>query len=318
MNEKLRVLFKTILFYSPKFISRKISKIKNKREIKIATDRYKRIKISKQELEDKINSLNIDSDVMLHTSMMNVGRFQGGVKFVTETIINKVDISKHTLLVSALPFRGSFKNYLEEKPVFDVKRSPIAMGAINERIAEMPNAQRSIHPTHSVVAIGKNADKYVYEHHLDKTPFGPHSPYYKLLENRGKLLLLGAKLNNLTFVHIIEDMLGDTFPYKYYETKRYLIDCIDENGSVIKVETPCHNVRLGTRRNLNVFYGRLVEEKIIKPIPLGDSEIILLDAYKFTLFYLCQLEKGFSSYGKHKVTKELINKIEFIKSQLKQ
>lgn len=304
------------MYYSPVCLRRYLHQIVEKREIRDGVARAKRTKVSKEELEEKIEALHLNGDVMLHSSIMNIGKLQGGSKFVVEKILEKVDVSKHTLIVSALPFRGIFKEYLETKPVFDVRYAPIAMGAINEYIALLPGCKRSLHPTHSVVAIGRFAEEYTATHQLDETPFGVHSPYSKLIKYRAKVILLGATLNNLTMIHAIEDLLGELYPFKIYEKKLYNVDCINQEGKHITVHTTCHNPLIGIYRDLSFMHNDLIRNGIMEAVPLGEAELCVLDAYRFCIYYLDLMASGYSIYGRFKASAQLKDFISKVKNKI--
>lgn len=312
MNRQLKIIIKLVLYFSPKCIKERLHNIQEKKEMKEGLERAKRTKVKKEELLSILDNLELNSDVMLHTSIINVGKIEGGAKFIANTIVERVVGSYHTLIVSALPYRGAFKEYLKDKPVFDVRTAPIAMGSVNERLGGLPEAHRSIHPTHSVIALGKKAEDYVCEHHLDTTPFGIHSPYFKLLENNAKILMLGATLNNLTYVHAIEDLIGDVHPIKCYGKEKYQVDCIDQNGHALKVSTTYHNPIKGIIRDLSPLHDDLLKEGAMVAFPFGEAEIMLIDVKKFTRFYLNQLLRGRSIYGRHHVSAELQKRIEYL------
>ena len=316
MNRNLKIAAKIALFYSPEFIRKRVAKSNAKHEIARALTIAHRTTVTQDEIADALNHFSFDSDIMLHSSLVNIGKIKGGAKGTTNTIINKIDISQHTLLISALPYRGNFASWLKEDWVFDVRTAPIAMGAINERIANMKEAYRSIHPTHSVVAIGAKAKEYTCEHHMGQTPFSSYSPYYKLIKNHGKVLLFGTKLNNMTLVHAIEDMLGEAHPVKVYEKKQYDIKCIDYNGNSLIVHTPVHSRFQGLFRDGMRMYETLVESDAIKSVKIGESEISMVDCYGYTMTYLGFLASGRSIYGTHHVTNKLLQKIEEVKMSL--
>lgn len=316
MNRKLKACVKFVLYYSPSCLQHRLQRIVEKRELQAGMQRMKRTKISKEELEEKINALNLGGDVMLHTSMLNIGKLQGGAKFIVQKLIDKIDLSENTLLVPALPFQGSFKKYLERKPLFDVRNAPVAMGAINEYIALLPGARRSMHPTHSVVALGAGAEEYTSTHHLDKTPFGEHSPYYKLIKHRTKVVLFGATLNNLTVIHAVEDLLGELNPFNVYDKKRYAADCIDKDGKHLTVYTTCHAPLLGMRRDASFLYDDMVRQGVMEVVPLGEAELCTIDAYKFCIFYLDKLASGCSIYGKFKPSARLKDYISALKKKI--
>ena len=317
MKDSLIRTAKYIYYYLPEGLKSKITKKKQERDLQAALERAKRVKVSKEEVEKIIQSLDIgDCDVILHSSTMNIGKIQGGVKWITKCLFEKVGLSEHALLVSALPYRGRFKDYLEKGVEFDVRTAPIAMGGINEYIGSLSEAHRSIHPTHSIVAVGKGAEEYVGNHHLDKTPFGPNSPYYKIIKNRGKAVMFGASLDNFTCVHVIEDMLGDLHPVKVYAPKRYKVKCVDSMGNELSVETPSHDALKGTIRQMMPLKPKLLKRGIMKTWPIGDSDIEVIDLYEFAIFYLEEIKNGNTIYGKSKVSPQLKEKIEELEKTL--
>ena len=312
----IKLIVKYILAYSPQWIKIPIRSVLKKIEIRNAIKRQKRTKVSKAYIHKIINNLQLDCDVMLHTSKINIGELEGGTEFTAKEILNKVDIQHHTLLVSALPYRGSFADYLKKNIIFDVRTAPIAMGAINKYIASFPNAERSIHPTHSVVAIGKDAKYYTEDHQLDETPFGLHSPYFKLIKNKGKVLLFGATLNNLTCICAIEDMLGEPYADFIYSPKKYKIECVNQNGTHFYVNTRCHDPRKAIKRSLLFIHDDLISKGIMKTYPIGEAEVSVIDIYKFAIYYLKLLDSGHSNRGKIKISAELHRKIEQTLSEL--
>ena len=78
-------------------------------------------------------------------------------------------------------------------------------GAIGEAVRQQPDAVRSCHPTHSWVGIGAGAAGLLDGHHVSRTPCGTESPYFRLMEQSGAILLLGVGVNSITNVHAVED-----------------------------------------------------------------------------------------------------------------
>jgi aminoglycoside 3-N-acetyltransferase len=269
--------------------------------------RYRRTKVKKDDIITIFDRLNLDNDIFLHTSTISIGKINAGIKELSELILEKADINKNTLLISALPFRGRSKEYLDKRPVFDVKNSPVEMGAINEYLSFLPGALRSLHPTHSVVAIGPKASYYISEHHFDITPFGMHSPYYKLIDNDAKILMFGAGLKYLTFIHVIEDILYDCFPVDPYLKKIYTVKVISASGDVVMVDTKCHDP-FKARDPLKLL-PYFIKYNAIERYSIGESEILLLDAKKVVYSYLMALLDGISIFGKFVIKKEMKKKI---------
>lgn len=90
-------------------------------------------------------------------------------------------------------------------PAFDPSRAGVyrGFGLLNAFLAAHPLAQRSGHPDASMVAIGKRAGRLVTPHPLDSA-YGPGSPLERFLEDRGRVLMLGAPPDSLTVLHYAE------------------------------------------------------------------------------------------------------------------
>lgn len=307
MDARLKRIAKCIKYFSPSWIKKYIEKKANKKQLEDGILRYKKFKIKKEEVIEVLDKIDFNHDIMLHTSMLNLGHISGGTKFVTDELLSRMKATDHTLLVSALPYFGAFADYLHEGMIFDTRTAPVAMGEINSRISKLPEALRSCHPTHSVVAVGKDAHYYTSTHHFDITPFGKGSPYYKIIKNRGKILLFGATMNNLTMVHAIEDALGDKHPVKdIYSKKIFNIDCITQTGEPVTVVTPYHNTwRSIFRRDIMLEDG--LSKGYISRFKLGDGYVIVVDAYLYAVNYLKKMKQGQDQHGKCKPLPNEIN-----------
>jgi aminoglycoside 3-N-acetyltransferase len=72
---------------------------------------------------------------------------------------------------------------------------------------------RSLHPTHSVCALGPLAASITSEHHVGNTTCGARSPFARMAELDTVIIGLGKPYYHvLTQVHAAEDLLGDRFP----------------------------------------------------------------------------------------------------------
>lgn len=299
MNSRIKHLAKLVLYLAPDRLNKYLHKKIDARRLEESMARYKRCKVSKEEVQAVLDQIDFDRDIMLHTSTMNIGHIAGGAKWLAEEIIRRMDLTKHTLIVSALPYFGAFAEFLKDDMVFDVHTAPIAMGAVNERMGARPDAYRSAHPTHSVVAIGKDAEFYAGTHHLDLTPFGPNSPYWKLIQRGAHVLLFGATFNNVTFIHAVEDALGDEYPVKKIYSKHiYNVNCVTQTGRKVTVRTPVHNALTCITRDSNFLFGDSVDNGIARCWKLGEGYVCDVDSIAFSRRYIELLQKGVSIYGR--------------------
>jgi aminoglycoside 3-N-acetyltransferase len=98
-------------------------------------------------------------------------------------------------------------------PAFDPARSRATRdnGYWPELLRTTPGALRSGNPGASMAALGGQAEWFTADHALDYG-YGPQSPLGKLVESRGKVLMLGAPLDTMTILHHAEHLAD--FPDK--------------------------------------------------------------------------------------------------------
>src|SRR5271167_1999202 len=84
-----------------------------------------------------------------------------------------------TLVMPAFVLGGRLydkKDYFQ-KHAFDVKRTPSEMGLLSEIFRRTPGVLRSLHPTHSVCAIGPLAERLTATQQLPATRTGAGTPF---------------------------------------------------------------------------------------------------------------------------------------------
>lgn len=180
-------------------------------------------------IKEDLSNLGIKKgdDVIVHSAYKKLGGVDGGIETVINALISTVGDSG-TLLFPTLSHR--FVNPLPpvNNPVFDVKNTPSCVGAMPNVFMTFEGVRRSLHPTHSVAALGARRDEYINGHEFDDEPVGVNSPFYKLGQLGGKVLFLGCSTDSNTSMHGVEEYAGT--PYILSEdTKRYVI--IDEAGN---------------------------------------------------------------------------------------
>jgi aminoglycoside 3-N-acetyltransferase len=133
--------------------------------------------------------------LLLHSSLSSLGHVEGGADTVIAALIEALD-PEATLVVPTF-------NYSLEDGVFDPVSIPSQTGAITEALRKWPQAIRSLHPTYSVAAIGKNA-RELTRGHWKVEPVGIDSPIDRLARAGGYVLLLGVKHDSNSSVHVGE------------------------------------------------------------------------------------------------------------------
>jgi aminoglycoside 3-N-acetyltransferase len=185
------------------------------------------------------------------------------------------------LLFPCWHFNYKAEEYLEnEKNVFNVKRSPTVMGLLPEIARRIKGAQRSLHPTSSVVAIGPDAVELIRDHHLSEYPCGLQSPFYRIFDFKGKILGLGEKPEtSLSFVHCVEDELQDQFPIRTRTEKVYGAKVIDATGQTIIVNTRAAHKNIANR-NIKGFFDKFVNKSECRVLKRKATWFYIADSRK--------------------------------------
>ncbi|HUI25746.1 MAG TPA: AAC(3) family N-acetyltransferase [Candidatus Kryptonia bacterium] len=223
--------------------------------------------------------------VIVHASMTRLGLVSGGAPTVLAAIRELVG-KNGTVLVPTIHLRVPAVEHFARDQLFDVRSSPSVMGAIAEALRGLPEARRSLHPTHSAAAVGSQAEYLTGDHHKAEMPFGPCSPYYRLGELSGKIILLGVPLANMTNFHVVEDTLGDEFPYPVYMPEPVQARVRDYTGKEFRMTTRIHNPEISKRRRCNEMEGALVACNVAQVGQVGAGRTIVLDAARLNTVLL--------------------------------
>jgi aminoglycoside 3-N-acetyltransferase len=146
--------------------------------------------------------------LLAHSSLRSLGVSLNGAETVIEGLLNALG-ADGTLLMPAL----SYETVTPQHPHFDVNKTPSNVGALPEFFRLREGTLRSVHPTHSVCAVGRFASQIIEHHIEDTTPCGVNSPFRLLPNYNGQILMLGCGLEPNTSMHAIEELVEP--PYLY-------------------------------------------------------------------------------------------------------
>ena len=167
--------------------------------------------------------------VMVHTSFKALGPVPGGIETVVQGFLLAIG-PEGTLLMPALSWA------LRPPEIFNARLTPTNVGAIPEYFRTRAGTRRSVHPTHSACAIGRRTHELLDDHGLDFTPCGIHSPFRKLAETNGKIVMLGCGLKPNTTIHALEESANP--PYLYGPSSAFTIT--DPQGNTFQKEYRTH------------------------------------------------------------------------------
>ncbi len=115
-----------------------------------------------------------------------------------------LDEGKETLALTVIqPVEATREHVLPFDPASS--RAIRDNGALMELVRTLPGARRSANPGASCAAIGRRAEWLTSDHSIDYG-YGEHSPFAKLVEVGGKVLMLGATSDHMTLLHHAEHL----------------------------------------------------------------------------------------------------------------
>jgi aminoglycoside 3-N-acetyltransferase len=215
--------------------------------------------------------------VMVHSGISHLGKIAGGPRTVFELIRERIGDEGH-VLYPVFPFDTLMYHYLKTRPTFDVRTAPTKMGALTEYALKSSGGLRSVHPSHSVLAFGPHRAEFVNKHHLCPAPFTDQSPFARLVDVQGKILLLGVGLNSTTSFHRTEDRLGERFPVKVYHSEAFQVACVDDKGMSCNVDTRAHDPFVSRIRDCNLVRAAFLGAGVLREVPVGSGVVGMIDA----------------------------------------
>jgi aminoglycoside 3-N-acetyltransferase len=210
------------------------------------------------------------SRVLVHSSLSSFGHVEGGAGTVIDALLKAVG-SSGTVLVPTLTATAQHSS--QNPPVFDATNTPCWTGRIPETFRMRPEAIRSLHPTHSVAALGAEADELTRDHTYSVSPCDELSPYGKLAQDEsGFVLLLGVGHKSNTTFHHIEELAGAEYHMQRDLAKATII----ANGEEVQRNYMLH--QWGTPRQFEIMEPLYIERGIQQTAQIGKARVSLVQS----------------------------------------
>ncbi len=171
----------------------------------------------KEQLKKDLQNMGLKPTdaLMVHSSMKSIGAVNGGADVVVDAFMEY--LSEGLLMMPT----HTWKQMSEEYNVFDPETEPGCVGIIPNIFKDREGVVRSLHPTHSIAAYGKNAVEYIKGEEELNTPCAPGGCWDRLRAVNAKILLVGVTHARNTFIHAIEEVFDvpERFtekPYVHY------------------------------------------------------------------------------------------------------
>jgi aminoglycoside 3-N-acetyltransferase len=213
--------------------------------------------------------------VFVHSGLSRLGTVDGGAPTVLAAFEDVLG-PDGLIAMPSFPYVGGTLEHLQSGAVFDVRESPSKMGALTERLRVQPGTVRSLHPTHPVCARGPGAEALVAGHDRAATPFGPDSPFGRMVERGMQQVWLGVDITTFTIYHTFEALEGDSFPFRVLLDEPFEARCVDEQGQERSVPTLVHDPIVSSRKDKarTEMRARLLASGALRKAALGRGEVL--------------------------------------------
>jgi len=240
--------------------------------------------ITKQEIISGLLKLGLTqgSIALVHSSLSSFGYVDGGVDIVIDALLEIVG-EEGTIMVPTLT--GNSQQNAIIPPIFDPINTPCWTGKIPEAFRHRKTAARSLHPTHSVAAIGKLAKYLIASHETCETPCSIKSPYGKLVKLGGYILLIGCMHSSSTILHLVEEVANS--PY-HLQSDWIDAQLVQPNSTTKLIRCKIH--LWGWDRDFNKIDTLLSDAGIMRISKIGKSTVRLIAARPMVELVLRELE----------------------------
>lgn len=236
--------------------------------------------------------------VFVGSAIKPLGFVEGGAEAVVDLLIDLV-VHRHggTLAMPALTMQGgTMLSHVRSGFITDQAHSPSGAGQITEAFRQRPGVIRSLHPTHSVCALGPRAVWLTQNHHRDPRVCGPETPYGHLVEAEALIVALGLDRFKITNCHSPEDLLPN-YPRRVYTLESpHIVPVRDSAGVVHHLPLMVHDpsafrVRIDQPEGIalnNAVRAWMISRGIVQQWPTGATTSMTMRAHEFHLG-LCEL-----------------------------
>lgn len=222
-----------------------------------------------------------DSTVIIHSGISDLTKVGFDPWEFCELI--SVFLSNGTIIMPTM----TWKTVTPQNPVFDVRNSPSHTGMLTEAFRTNFASHRSLHPTHSVAAVGERAAFFLGQHHLSGTPCSKNSPY-GLIANSNHIentyvVFINVGFESCTFIHFFEE---ETAINIYLKSEEEQYELISFDGASLPFRLRRHK---STPRNFQQI-GHWLAAKGRLSVTTSDNGISLICA-KAADIALCVRQK---------------------------
>lgn len=216
--------------------------------------------------------------LVVHSSWRVLNGFRGNPAQFCAALRQAVGEAGRVVMPSLTYHNMSSAEFLATGKPMDARRSPSAMGLLTEVFRRGKGVVRSLSPTHPLLAWGGDAAAFVAGHELTDRPFGPDSPFARMLERNALILCVDTGFPSITFTHFVEDRLGSTLPVPLYAPEPMIGTVIDPEGRRLEVPTRVISAEANRLRREHRLVQHLESERTLHHGRLGNTRLTWIRA----------------------------------------
>ena len=222
-------------------------------------------------------------------------------------------LKEYFLPHGTIVFPGFTWSFIKTKK-FNIKSTPPELGLFEKNIYNKLGVKRSLHPTNSILSIGKLSQTITKDH--GTFSFGANSPFDKFSDLHLKFVNIGIPFfDSCTYTHHIEHINGTNHRfYKLIDGKIYANNKILDGKYFILVKYKYFDKLI--QRNEKRLYDFLLRKKKVRSII--DKNVIFSNISSAHVLYygLKMLKNNPTAFMKRKILINFIeNKRRFLKRQ---
>ncbi len=229
--------------------------------------------VTKQDIFRLLENFHIKQDdkVTVHSALRSVGEIENGADGMIDAFCEY--LCDGMLLIPT----HTWKNVNKDNPYYDVKETIPCIGTLPRVAAFRPDGKRSLHPTHSVAAFGREAAAFIRGEERSATPAPVGGCLNRLYKENGKILLVGVTHNRNTYLHAVEERLN--IPNRL-NPDSFIVTIRDEAGNLMQ-SPPFHNHLIsGLSEHYEKYQKAFAYTGAVACGSLGNAAVICCDARK--------------------------------------
>jgi len=244
-----------------------------------------------EKLKAKLRKMGIgETDTLfVHANFKQDSGCKGTPLDVVNALIELVGLKGNLLMVS-IPFRGTAYEYLKKQKPFRINKTMSMMGLITEMFRRKEGVRRSFHPTHPVLAYGKDSEWITSDHAMCVFPCGVGTPFDKFRQLNGKILFYDVGFGAITFFHYVEELIKDKLPFRVFHDELFSVKAYDYYDNEHIIKTYAYDRR--TVRNTKILEDEMYKRNMIKTGRIGNSKFILVNAEDVVICQTTMVEEG--------------------------